>query len=327
MEQGSLNELVLTRSVTKHIRKHNKKLVSGTGIGDDYASFTVDSDNMVCTEGWGTMPQVAWYKAMNNLSVSGGKPVGVRLQLMLPCDIEESAIKSFMSEFNSIADENGIQIMGGHTQISKAYSYPTFFVTAMGVMQEYVPTPKKVEPGYDIIMTKYAGILGTDILVNSKADILEKRLSKGYIRGGFFGQTMYDVSKDAHIAAKFKDNVCYIHDVSYGGVYGALWQLGVKINQGIRINHYNIPIKQETIEFCEIFDINPYMLEGTGSLLIVARQGDEIVKAFIDEGIPAAVIGKVTESRDRLVVLGDSNEKRFLAPVKGDEIYKVVSAY
>ena len=41
----------------------------------------------------------------------------------------------------------------------------------------------------------------------------------------------------------------------------------------------------------------------------------------------AAVIGRLTGNKDRIVVLNAEGEKRFLAPVKGDEIYKVIAAY
>lgn len=327
MEKGTLNELVLTRSVTKHIRKHNKNLVSGTGVGDDYAGIIMQDEVIIWSEGWGRTPALSWCKAMNNLATSGAKPLGVRLQLMLPVATEEAIVKNYMKEFNQFADEEKVQILGGNTQISEAYLIPTFTVSVVGAVGAQAQMTKKAKEGYQIVMTKYAGILGSDILVKEKEDVLNSRLSKGYIQGGYFGETMYRVDKEASIAVRLSDNVCYMHDVSYGGVYGALWQLGVKLGKGMCINHYDIPIRQETIEFCEIFDINPYMLEGTGSLLIVAKDGTEVVKSLQEEGIVACIIGTITDTKDRYVSLEDSVEKRFLAPVKGDEIYKIVSAY
>jgi hydrogenase maturation factor len=38
-------------------------------------------------------------------------------------------------------------------------------------------------------------------------------------------------------------------------------------------------------------------------------------------GIPASVIGRITDGNDRVIVNGD--EKRYLEPPKSDELYKV----
>lgn len=327
MEQGTLNELVLSRSVTKHIRKHNKGLEQGTGIGDDYTRVRTDKTGLVWSDGCESVPSLAWYKAMNNFCVSGATPLGVRILAMLPEDIEENIIKEYMRKFNLLADKNSIQIMGGNTKISNSYKRPSFSVSVLGTAGSYTPRPKQCRPGFQIVMTKYAGIYGNDIMIEKKHDVLAKRLSKEYISGGYFGEHMYSVADDASIALRQSDNIYYMHDVSYGGVYGALWQMGLKLAKGLNIDHYRIPVRQETIEFSEIFDINPYMMEGTGSLLIVAKDGDKVVKSLEEHRIGSAVIGELTDSKDRYVTLGQSKEKRFLAPVKGDEIYKVVSAY
>lgn len=327
MEQGTLNELVLSRSVTKHIRKHNKNLEQGTGIGDDYTRVRTDKTGLVWSDGCGSVPSLAWCKAMNNFFVSGATPLGVRILAMLPEDIEESSIKEYMREFNFLADKSLVQIMGGNTKISNSYKRPSFSVSVLGVAGEYTPRPGKCRAGFQVVMTKYAGIYGNDIMIEKKQDVLAKRLSGEYISGGYFGEQMYSVVKEASIALRQPDNIYYMHDVSYGGVYGALWQMGLKLAKGVCIDHYKIPIRQETIEFSEIFDINPYMLEGTGSLLIVAEDGEKVVKSLDEMGIHSEVIGELTDGKDRYITLGQNGEKRFLAPVKGDEIYKAVCAY
>ncbi|MBE5943950.1 MAG: hypothetical protein E7258_03420 [Lachnospiraceae bacterium] len=327
MEKGTLGELYLNRSVTKHIRKHNKDLICGGAVSSDCALFSVAEGNMASSEGWGATPLIAWVKAMNNLYAVGAKPVGVRIQMMLPCQVEESDIKIFMQEFNSMADGEDLQIMGGHTQVSDAYTVPTFFVSVLGRLMDYIPRPKAVTAGDKIIMTKWAGILGNDILVEKKQERLKKTLPESYVKGGFFGRESYQIKEESMAAIALDDKVCYMHDISAGGVYSGLWQLGARLGKGVRIDHYKIPIKQETIEFSQAFDINPYMLDGTGALLIVAKQGDVVLQSLGEKNIPATIIGEITQEKDRVVVLGEGREKRFLAPAKGDEIYKVVSIY
>ena len=51
------------------------------------------------------------------------------------------------------------------------------------------------------------------------------------------------------------------------------------------------------------------------------HRGNDLVQALEREGISAAVIGKVTEGHERIVL--NEEERRFLEPPKSDEIYKV----
>ncbi len=331
MEQGTLNELVLTRSVTKHIRRHSKDMLQGGAVGNDYSAVRLEDDILISAEGVANTPYMAWTNAMNNFYTSGGIPVGVRILAMLPESIEEADIKKIMGEFNFLADEEKLQILGGHTQVGRAYAIPSFCVTVSGKAGDFFPNIKSVKPGDEIVMTKTAGFCGTDIIARSCEKKLAERFAQSYIERGYALPEEFSVKKEAVAVTAMKDMVYYVHDVSHGGIYGALWQLGSRLNRGLNIYHYDIPIKQETIEFCQVFNLNPYMLMGTGSLLIVTKDGYWLVEDLKKLGIDAAVIGVVTEDKNRVVALchGEDDvspvEKRFLSPVKGDELYKVVS--
>lgn len=80
-------------------------------------------------------------------------------------------------------------------------------------------------------------------------------------------------------------------------------------------------MKQETIEFCEFYDLNPYMLVSGGCMLIVTSQPDEVIKSLELVNIPVVSIGNVTSSNDKIVY--NEDEIRYIEPSKGDEIYKV----
>ena len=131
---------------------------------------------------------------------------------------------------------------------------------------------------------------------------------------------MYSVLKDASIVRNYP--VSAMHDVSECGIYGALWELAAASKVGLEIDLSKIPMKQHTIEVCEFFDLNPYMLCSMGSLICTAENGQEIVDALHKEGIEAAVIGRITDNNDKVVFYGD--EKRFLEPPRRDEIYKIL---
>ena len=90
---------------------------------------------------------------------------------------------------------------------------------------------------------------------------------------------------------------------------------------GLEIDLKKLPVRQETIELCEFFDLNPYELSSGGCLLMTAEDGNGLVDALKKEGIPAVVVGKTTDGNDR--VLFNEEERRFLEPPKTDQLNKV----
>ena len=115
--------------------------------------------------------------------------------------------------------------------------------------------------------------------------------------------------------------VSAMHDVTEGGVFGALWELGEASGVGITAHLDKIPIKQETIEVCEVFHLNPYMLISSGSKMIGCEKGNLLVEKLNEAGINAAVIGRATEGNDRIIVSKD--ETRYIGPAGSDELYKI----
>lgn len=351
MEQGSLAELQLSRSVIKHIKKQNKQLIQGTGIGHDFASARCDQGTIINAEAVGQNPQYTWVKAFNNFYVSGGQALYARIIALLPVDTKESEIKEYMQCFNQLAEGENVQLAGGHTQVSSAYKSISFVVNVTGTSGAYKHSRKSIMPGCDILMFGYTGMLGTDIITREKYDDLRNTFSESYIKGKTPWNKQYSVKHYVEYLLKCED-VYYMHDISHGGVYAALWQLGAYANRGISVGHFSIPIIQETIEFCEVLKLNPYLLEGTGAMLAVVKsgRGEAIADTCREEGISCQVIGHVEANNDRMIYLGDALtvktrekenpdeasffidadnnfiERRCLSPLKGDEIYKVVAS-
>lgn len=321
MEQGSLPERYLSRSVIKHIRKQNKNIQVSAAVGNDYSRL----DGIITADGMGDTPWIAWAKAYNNFSCSGGSVTGARLTLMLPADVKESKIKQYMADFNSYAETEKIQILGGHSQVSDTFSREQFLVTMVGCEGAYCPKKKRIQPGQELVMVGYAGQMGADVILRKHFEELRTRFSESYLQGAYMDEKAYCVARVAKLLADAEElDILYMHDVSRGGVYGALWQLGVWMDKGFEVQHVDMNIRQETIEICEFYNINPYLLDGTGALLAVCPEGEKVVDTLFSLGITASVIGKVTEKKEKIIVVNDV-DRRCLAPVNGDEGYHISS--
>lgn len=113
-----------------------------------------------------------------------------------------------------------------------------------------------------------------------------------------------------------------MHDITEGGIFGALWELAEGAGTGLDVDLKRIPIRQESVEVCEQFGINPYLLMSSGSMLIAADNGPALVRALEKEGIHGAVIGRATCGNDR--ILRNGEEIRYLDRPQSDELYKII---
>ena len=227
-----------------------------------------------------------------------------------------------MAQVESACEKNQIQVMGGHTEVTRVVSQIVLSVTGVGKAKEdRLISTADVLPDMDILVTKWVGIEGTAILAKEKEQELSARYTKPFLEAAKGLDRYLSVLPEA--ATAVKSGVAAMHDVTEGGIFGALWEMAEASGVGLEIDLKKIPLKQETVEICEYFGISPYELISSGSLLMVTDDGLELVRNLEKEGIPAAVIGWIREGNDRIVINDD--EKRFLEPPKSDELYKAIS--
>lgn len=327
MNIGKVPETILDRSVFKQLTVRRDEVITGPGIGidcgiidfskEEYCVISCDPIT-AAVEDIGTL---AVHITANDLASSGATPIGLMLTVMLPEGFSEGDLKTIMQDINKTCEALNLQIIGGHTEVTKAVNQPIISVAGIGkVHKSFVPAPSKVKQGQSIVMTKWAGIEGTAIIAASKEEVLKKHYNYDFIEGAKTFNQFLSVVPESKIA--MDTGVSLMHDVTEGGIFGALWEIGASYNGGLEVELDKIPIRQETIEICEYYDLNPYKLISSGSLLIVTDNGKELVQRLGEEGIQAAIIGKITEGNERIIVQSDS--RRSLYPPKADELYKVI---
>ena len=118
-----------------------------------------------------------------------------------------------------------------------------------------------------------------------------------------------------------KSGVSFMQAVREGGIFASLWELAESAGVGLAVDLKAIPIRQECVEVCEFFGISPYEMLSGGSLLITTDNGEHLVRDLKEAGILAAVIGKITDNNDRVVI--NQEEKRFLDRPVSDEFSKI----
>lgn len=326
MRLGKVSDSVLKRSVLKKIKNHREEVILGAALGEDCAFLQFDEGDLVgvttdpitCTkDGSG---KVAVYNVTNDLAAGGAVPVAVLVSALFPKKTSEDKIKRHMEEVEEACKDVNVQIVGGHTEITDAVTRPVLTLTGIGkAKKDQMTGTGNAKPFQDVVMTKWIGLEGTYLLAKERREELKKRYPESMIDSAEEFEKFLSVIPEA--ATAVKSGVSAMHDISEGGVFSALWQLAESSGVGLEIDMKKIPVKQETIEICEFFGLNPYYFVSGGALLIVTDNGHDLVNELAKCEIFATVIGKTTDSNDRVVM--NDYEKRFLEPSQSDGLHQM----
>ena len=336
MKTGKLPESALKRSVLKQVHTGNHRIsrpftgmilenTKGAAIGSDCAFFAASSGQILA---WCAQEAAVAVKAdagelaalvqkcANNLAAAGAKPASAQISMMLPESCEEGDVKGIMTVLSAACMVQGMEIAGGDTNVTAYVTAPIITITAIGTVgEEGIHDLSMAKAGQDLILSKWIGLEGTAILAKSYREKLLERYPAFLVDEAAGFEKHLSITEEASIAAKC--GAMAMHDLSMGGVFGALWELAEGANLGLEVDFKRIPIRQETVEVCEVCGVNPYEMKSGGSLLVTADDGEAIVQALAVAGIPAVVIGKLTEGQDRII--RNEDEVRFLDRPRGTD--------
>lgn len=326
MEIGKVPEIVLKRSVFQQMHTRREEVLVGAGIGEDCAVvqlapdevFVLSTDPITGTEK--DMGKLAMQITANDLASAGAEPVGVLLTVLLPPSFEEALIRKLSEEVDHACKELGMQVMGGHTEVTAVVNQPLLSVTGVGkVKKGALVTTGGAQVGDDVVVSKWIGIEGTSIIAKEKEEELLSRFSRPFLQEAKDFDKFLSVVPESKVAVL--SGVSAMHDVTEGGIYGALWELSEASHVGLEIELKAIPIRQETVEICEYFRLNPYQLIASGCMLMTAKDGRTLVSNLKKAGIHAAVIGRCVEGKAKKIINGE--DTAYLERPKTDELYKI----
>ncbi len=176
-----------------------------------------------------------------------------------------------------------------------------------------------MKAGQDLVVGGFIGLGGTVYATEHKKGWLRRTLPEDLLETAA-GFCKY-LEVDLETVAKKLCGGTAMRIVREGGILTALWNMAEEYHAGLTVYLRRIPIRQETVEVCEALGLNPYGLQSGGCVLLAADNGNDILREFEKAGIGGAVIGKVTDSNDRIILNGDTCS--YLNRPEPDEIKKL----
>lgn len=255
----------------------------------------------------------------NDIASCGVEPVGILVTILVPPTATLEDIKIIMSEIDEETKKLNVEILGGHTEVTEAVNRIVVSCTAIGKGKAHdAVATSGAKLGDDIIVTKLLCMEGTSIIVNDYIDRVRDVLTDKEIEIAKEYVNSISVVNEGLIAGAFGVNS--MHDITEGGVLGALWEVAEASNLGFKVYNDKMPINEISIKICDKLKIDPLKFISSGSMLITTAFGNKLVEELISKGIDATVIGKITASRGILVTDGIPKD---VLPPASDELFSI----
>jgi hydrogenase expression/formation protein HypE len=326
VKAGKVSSELLQRLVYPHLGRRADVLVHAH-LGEDCAVIDFGEWTAVLTTDPITgarrhLGRYAVHVACNDLATSGAEPVALLLTLLLHDGSTPEDLEAIMGEAGVTAAGLGVEIVGGHTEVTPGIPHTLAVVTAVGRARKgTVISAAGARPGDVVLLTKSAGVEGTAILATDLTDRLRPHVSAELLdrARAFLGQ----ISVVPEGLAAARAGASAMHDVTEGGVLGGAWELAEAAGIGIELRAGAIPVAAETRAICAALGLDPLHLIGSGAMLIATPDEAQTMGALRGAGIPAAAVGVMTD-RSRFVRLDGHVEA--LRPPERDELWRALTA-
>lgn len=264
---------------------------------------------------------------VNELAAQGVHMGSAEIHIEIPADMDKSrmhSIRNHIAKAMEKLETEDFQLEELHIAGEKcaALRVPQIVITAAGETDQkerIADALLTARAGQDIVYAGWAGLEGMLRIIGEKEAELRERFTPAFIgQMKAYDSELCGLSK---IAVADAMGVSVIRQVSRGGILASLWDLAKDTELGLNLDLKKIAVRQETIEVCEHFRLNPYQLASGGSFLMLSENGEALADTLNQKGIQAAVIGQLTDSNDKVIHNGE--DMRYIDRPAPDELMKI----
>jgi len=267
------------------------------------------------------LQESAWLSVhllVNDMATTGFSPMFAQFVLNLPPDLTREDFRTYWDYIHQFCKECGVAVTGGHTgqiegQNSTISGGGTMFLTAP---IDKIITSDGGQPGDVIVVTKESALNATSILAMSFPETVSNRLGREVLdtaRENFYRTSSLKDGVTVAGALEAKRELRAMHDVTEGGVLGAILEMAKASGCGFRVESERIPTGHAQMKIARLFGIDHRLSVGAGSMIMAVRSGyeDQLVKSLQAQSIPAAIVGRLAPESKGFLLIEEGVENPF----------------
>lgn len=307
------NEIILPRNGL-----YRPEVISGPAFGVDVSlvnlpgnlGLAMASDPLSLIPSLG-LQESAWlsvHLVANDIATTGNAPMYAQMVLNLPATLTESSLATYWNHIHTYCKDIGVAITGGHTCSIEGQDSTIAGGGTMTVIAplEKIRLSKYAKAGNSIIVTKQCAVSSSAILAMSFPETVKSKLGKDIYEQGC--ELFYQTSclPEALVAGGLS-SVTAMHDVTEGGVLGAIYEMAIASGNGVSVINELLPVNNTQQAICNLFGIDYRFCIGAGAMIIAVEKTatDDVLKALREKDIDASVVGEFTEKEKGYNIIED----------------------
>lgn len=285
-------------------------------------AFTTDSYVVSpCFFPGGDIGAMAVNGTVNDLSMSGARPLYLSVALILEEGLPIKELHRVIQSMSKAANMAGVQLVTGDTKVVDRGHGDGIFINTSGVgliEHEQTIAPESINEGDQIIISGDVGRHGTAIMS---------------VREGlkFQSPVLSDCAAVNHVVQALIESGIPIHcmrDPTRGGVATTLVEIARQSGQGIEIDETVIPICEAVRGACELLGLDPLYVANEGCFVLVVPKcaASEALKILHEHEVSkeASVIGIVTGRHPgALSAITPIGSRRALDMLSGEQLPRI----
>lgn len=319
-ETGKISNTTFEEVIFRNRGQERPEVSAGPAFGVDVSvvdlpggmamASTSDPLSLIPSLGLEESAWLSVHLMANDMATTGFGPQYAQFVLNLPANFPKEDFKTYWEYINKFCKDGGIAITGGHTgfiegQNSTIAGGGTFTTVAP---KEQILLSRNADVSDVILVTKECALSSSAILGMSFPETVQNKLGKEIQEK--CGELFYQTSslKDALTAAGEKEKypeVTAMHDVTEGGVLGAIYEMVSASQKGALIYKELLPVGEVQEKICSLFSIDPRFSIGAGSMIITCKKGSEqkVIHRLKMEGVACTAVGEIREKEEGVKLL------------------------
>ena len=292
--------------------------VDGVGLAVTTDSFVVRPIRFP----GGSIGELAVNGTVNDLAVSGARPLALTLSLVLEEGLAAEDLRAEVEAIARAADAAGVEVVAGDTKVVERGRCDAMYVTTTGIGRvdpRAQLAPTSIRPGDRILVSGSIGDHGTAVmLARGEFDLAAPVESDT--------RSLWP-AVDALLGAAGAGIRC-LRDATRGGVASVLNELARAAGVAVVVREADVPVAPAVVGACEILGIDPMYVANEGKLVaFVAPEAADAALVALRSApgcAQAADIGEVAPDPPGLVLVDTAfGGRRVMDLLVGDPLPRI----
>lgn len=248
----------------------------------------------------GSIGELAVNGTVNDLAVSGAKPLALVMTLILEAGLSTSIVEREIAAMAEAARRAGVLIVGGDTKVVEHGKADGMYITTAGIGLTDARlhlAPSNVHVGDKVLLSGPVGDHGITVLLARGEIDLEADLRSDTRSVWPLVSALIDAAASS---------VRWMRDPTRGGAATALNELARAAKVAIVLDEESVPVRPAVRGACEILGLDPLHIACEGQFIaVVAPEGAEAALDALRRapgGEKAALIGEIQGAPAGLVI-------------------------